>query len=167
MIAAAVFSNTNSEEEYISGDSYTSIENTSCVSPTYNTFEANENAITTSVENVSTDSIAVGFELLEETLVFRECNLINDIGEPILVEGNVYYFYIQTLFEKSGIMSVEVENGYVVRTTWTCEFVDDVVEGEEFYGDILKVTATMPYDNLNVCKNYENGVPRVSITVWK
>ena len=156
MIVVAIVTAKDSGVQSSSGDSYSETDTTSCVSSTQNVYE----------ENISTQAIADGIELLEETLLFYEHNLVNDIGEPFALEGNVYYFHTQTLFERSGIMSLEIVHGDVVRTTWTCEFSDGINNGEDFYNEVLKVAATMPYQNLSVNRTCESGVPQVSITVW-
>lgn len=119
-----------------------------------------------SVPRSSEDSIAVGIDMLEESLIYYESDLLNYIGDPIAVEGNVYYFHIQTLFEKSGIMEVEVKDGRVARTTWTYKFVDVVDDSEMFYNDIVAMKDRMPYTNIIVNRDYDTGYPRVSVTVW-
>ena len=119
-----------------------------------------------SVPRSSEDSIAVGIDMLEESLIYYESDLLNYIGDPIAVEGNVYYFHIQTLFEKSGIMEVEVKDGRVARTTWTYKFVDVVDDSEVFYNDIVAMKDRMPYTNISVNRDYDTGYPRVSVTVW-
>ena len=121
---------------------------------------------TVKVPRSSEDSIAVGIDMLEESLIYYESDLVNYIGEPIAVEGDVYYFHIQTLFEKSGIMRVEVQDGRVVKTTWTYEYANVVDDSEEFYNDIINMVERMPYTNISVNRNYDSGAPRVSVTVW-
>ena len=116
--------------------------------------------------HISRESAEYGIELLEETLLFYEHTLVDDIGEPIDLIGNVYYFNIQTLFERSGIMSVEIVHGDVVRTTWMCEFYDDIDNGEAFYNDVLNAALAMPYQNISVNRSSDNGVSQVSISVW-
>ena len=172
------------------GDSYNDIDNTNYTSSTYNTsyeennsynYETTENitvneyetatvveetAPTQRVARSSEDSIAVGIDMLEESMIYYESDLYNYIGEPIAIEGNVYYFHIQTLFEKSGIMAVEVHNGRVIRSTWTYKFVNVVDDSETFYNDIINMKNRMPYTNIIVERDYESGDPRVSITVW-
>ena len=128
--------------------------------------ESLETEPTVRVPRSSEDSIAVGIDMLEESLIYYESDLLNYIGEPIAVEENVYYFHIQTLFEKSGIMAVEVEEGRVVRTTWTYKFVDVVDDSEVFYNDIVAMKDRMPYTNISVNRDYDTGYPRVSVSVW-
>ena len=118
------------------------------------------------VPRSSEDSIAVGIEMLEESLWYYESELADKIVEPIAVNENIYYFRIHTLFEKTGIMSVAVQDGIVVRTTWTYEFKDVIDDSEAFYNDIIRVADTMAYSNIITSRDYdENGVPRVSVTV--
>ena len=139
--------------------------NTTSYTPSYESAVV-EAEPTVSVPRSSEDSIAVGIDMLEESLIYYESDLLNYIGDPIAVEGNVYYFHIQTLFEKSGIMAVEVEEGRVVRTTWTYKFVDVVDDSEVFYNDITAMKDRMPYTNIIVNRDYDTGYPRVSVTVW-
>lgn len=119
-----------------------------------------------SVPRSSEDSIAVGIDMLQESLIYYESDLYNYIGTPIAVEGNVYYFHIQTLFEKAGILEVEVEDGRVVRTTWTYEYANVVDDSQIFYEDILAMVERMPYDNIHVNRSNETGAPRVSVSVY-
>ena len=120
------------------------------------------------VPRSSEDSIAVGIEMLEESLLYYESELSDPIEEPVAVIDNVYYFHIDTLFEKTGTMSVAVQDGAVVRTTWTYEFKDVIDDSESFYNDIIRVADTMAYSNIITSRDYDaNGVPRVSITVRK
>jgi hypothetical protein len=145
-------------EECISEISENSAEYEECIS------EISENSDDDA--HISRESAEYGIELLEETLLFYEHTLVDDIGEPIDLIGNVYYFNIQTLFERSGIMSVEIVHGDVVRTTWMCEFYDDIDNGEAFYNDILNAALAMPYQNISVNRSSDNGVSQVSISVW-
>lgn len=141
---------------------------TTSYTPSYETttIEIEESEPTARVPRSSEDSIAVGIDMLEESMIYYESDLLNYIGDPIAIEGNVYYFHIQTLFEKSGIMAVEVDNGRVVRSTWTYKFVDVVDDSETFYNDIVAMKDRMPYTNIIVNRDYDTGYPRVSVTVW-
>lgn len=108
--------------------------------------------------DVSDTDIIYGIQLLEQICSYSEYEALDKIGEPSEVEGSIYYFDKDTIFNKPARMHINTADGEVKAVTWIHDLdkndPDSKAVLEQMYADFVRVAS----EELDAGEPYEGDM---------